>query len=100
MRRIIVVLAALVAVQLMIVPVQASTQYKTTLSGSAEVGGGDTDGSGVAKVTFNKAGELCFDVRVSKVGTVTAAHIHRGDTGKNGPVVVNFNVPKNGLKAC
>lgn len=73
-----------------------------TLTGAAEVPGpGDPDGSGHAVVTLNQGpGRVCFHVTVKHVAPITAGHIHAGAAGVAGPVVVNFDVPNNGLKGC
>ena len=59
-------------------------------------------GSGTALVTLNQGqGEVCWDVSVTGLTTpVILAHIHRGDAQTNGPVVVDFNEPVNGLQGC
>jgi hypothetical protein len=72
------------------------------LTGAAEAPGpGDPDGSGSAVITLNQGkGEVCFDITVSGVDPITAAHIHEAPPGQPGPVVVNFDVPNNGLSGC
>ncbi|MEE8331864.1 MAG: ExeM/NucH family extracellular endonuclease [Acidimicrobiia bacterium] len=72
------------------------------LAGSNEVPSGDMNGSGRAQVTFNtNADQVCFSLDLFNVrGTVAAAHIHDGDAGVNGPVVVNLDWPKNGEAGC
>jgi hypothetical protein len=53
---------------------------------------GDTDGSGVAKLTFNHdKGEICYTVTTLKIQPVTAAHIHNGIAGQSGPPKVTFD---------
>jgi hypothetical protein len=81
--------------------------FSTTLTGEAEVNAqgvpnqGDLDGSGTAHLTLNQGqGEICFDISVQGVATITAAHIHEAPAGTPGPVVVNFNVATNGLSGC
>jgi hypothetical protein len=76
--------------------------FSTTLSGAAEVPGpGDPDGSGFASLTLNPGrGEVCFDITVEDVAPIAAAHIHVGTVDVAGPVVVNFDVPANGLDGC
>jgi hypothetical protein len=60
-----------------------------TLSGKAETPKGDPDGSGTAEVKI--AGkQVCWEIHVAKVGTIAAAHIHKGKPGVAGPVVVPF----------
>ena len=73
------------------------------LTGAAEVPGpGDTDGSGTVQVTFNPAkGEVCYELTVAKIDEATAAHIHEGAAGKDGPVKVALEAPKTGsAKGC
>jgi hypothetical protein len=60
-----------------------------TLSGKVEVPKGDPDGSGTAEVKINGT-KVCWEIEVAKVGTITAAHIHKGGPGVAGPVVVPF----------
>lgn len=76
--------------------------FSTTLTGAAEVPvAGDPDGSGSAYVTLNQGlGEVCFDIMVADVDPIAAAHIHAAEAGVAGGVVVNFNVPANGLSGC
>jgi hypothetical protein len=61
-----------------------------------------SDGSGVARVTLNQGqGQVCWDITVTDLTTpVILAHIHRGAAGSNGPVVVDFMEPVNGLTGC
>ena len=53
---------------------------------------GDPDGTGFVVVTFDgKKGTACWQFkRVGKIGTPTAAHIHKGRKGKAGPVAIPF----------
>ena len=62
----------------------------------------ESDGSGTALVTLNQGrGEVCWDISVSDLTSpVILAHIHSGAAGTNGPVVVDFNEPVNGLNGC
>ena len=68
----------------------AEMKAKATLTGAAEVPGpGDPDGGGTAQVTLNSdKNEVCYDLTVTKIDEATAAHIHEGATGKDGPVKV------------
>jgi CHRD domain-containing protein len=73
------------------------------LNGGNEVNGagvarsGDLDGFGSATVTFSNitatTATLCYAVLVSNITAATLAHIHRGRSGVNGGIVVNFNPP-------
>ncbi len=60
-----------------------------SLSGKVEVPKGDPDGTGTAEVKINGA-TVCWEIKASKVGTLMAAHIHKGRAGVAGPVVVPF----------
>jgi hypothetical protein len=75
----------------------AWAKYTARLTGAAEVGGGDPDGSGTASVR-TRGTEVCYDLRWSGVD-VTMAHIHKGGAGKNGDVVVNFFAGESPLDA-
>lgn len=58
---------------------------------------GDLDGFGSATVTFSNftptSVTLCYAVLVSNIAGATAAHIHRGRSGVNGGIMVNFIPP-------
>ena len=76
---------------------------KATLTGAAEVPGpGDPDGGGMVQVTLDPdKNEVCYDLTVTKIDEATAAHIHEGAMGKEGPVKVGLDAPKSGaMKGC
>jgi CHRD domain len=82
------------------VAAQAGRPFSTTLTGSAEIGGGDPDGSGSASITLNHGqGEICFELSVSGIAPATAAHIHSAPAGVNGPVVVPLTPPTSGFSS-
>ena len=67
-----------------------------SLSGEAEVPNpGDPDGTGMAMVTLKAGmGEVCWDMMVSKITLpAAAAHIHEGEPGVAGPIVVPLSAP-------
>jgi hypothetical protein len=67
----------------------ASKTFTASMNGSSEVPAGDPDGKGTAVLKIDRAkGKVCYDIKLSKVGTVTAGHIHAGAKGKAGDVVV------------
>lgn len=68
---------------------EAAETFYANLTGAAEVGGGDVDGSGQAEITVSdELGQVCWDLNdVRGIGPITAAHIHRGAAGTNGPPV-------------
>jgi CHRD domain len=61
-----------------------------------------SNGSGTALVTLNQGqGEVCWDISVSDLTSpIILAHIHQGDAATNGPIVVDFMEPVNGLNGC
>ena len=62
---------------------------------------GDPNGRGEAYV-FGIDGDpttLCYVLTVEKIAPATAAHIHEGARGENGPVVVNLAAPADGNAA-
>lgn len=62
---------------------------------------GDPNGRGEAYV-FGIDGDpttLCYVLIVDKIETASAAHIHKGEAGSNGPVVVNLAAPGDGNAA-
>lgn len=68
----------------------------TDLNGSEEAPGpGDADATGFATLTLNQGrGTVCFDLDWAHIdGTVVAAHIHVGDAGAAGPIVVGLFGP-------
>ena len=82
---------------------QTTKTYRATLTGAQEPGGGDVDGAGRAEISISdNFGQICYDLNdVKGIGPITAAHIHRGAPGVNGPVVFTLK-PANegGYKGC
>jgi hypothetical protein len=72
------------------------------LRGDTETPPGDPHGFGFAKVSIDmESGELCYRLSVAGTDAPVAAHIHEGAAGTNGPVVVPFDAPVDGLgKGC
>ena len=66
-------------------------KFVNDLVGTEEVPVADLDGHGTSKVRINPdTGEVCFDFRFKSTGTPNRAHIHSGQAGVNGPIVVSF----------
>ena len=103
MRMLRILLVASTASVLMAAPAQAQkSTYNIILSGANEVPGpGDPDGAGTAVVTLDAAtNQVCWEINVQKIAEPTAGHIHVGGPGKSGSVMMDLNLPANGLKAC
>jgi hypothetical protein len=68
--------------------------FHASLLGSNEVPPADPDGAGTARIAINDAtNQVCTDLEVRNLGLVTAAHIHEGRAGVNGPPVVTLDAP-------
>jgi hypothetical protein len=67
-------------------------ELTANLTGAEVVPGpGDPDGVGRAVLTTTtQPDQLCWSLDVARVGTVTAARIHTGASGANGPAVVTL----------
>jgi CHRD domain-containing protein len=75
--------------------VEAATRLSATLTGAAEVPtAGDPDATGTATVNLDVSKrEVCYEVALQKVDRPVGMHIHEGQAGKNGDVVVPFETP-------
>lgn len=75
--------------------------YRAELSGANEfdpvsgtLGVGDPDGHGVATITIDSDTDLLsWSVDFHHLAEVTAAHIHTGVAGSNGPVLIPLHLP-------
>lgn len=77
-------------------PASQTTELTATLAGSEEVPDpGDADGAGTATVTLDMASNtVTFSMNVSNITLPAAgAHIHEGEAGVAGPVVVPLTAP-------
>lgn len=77
--------------------------YRAMLTGAQEVPNGDPDGSARAEISISDDfDQVCWDVNdVRGIGPVTAAHIHRGARGVNGPPVFTLRrAEEGGYKGC
>jgi len=66
------------------------------VSNSGQANAGDPNGYGSASVVFVAPNRFCYSIIVNNIGNPTAAHIHRGAAGVNGPIVVTLNAPNIG----
>ena len=64
--------------------------FHSKLSGKDEVPPKDTKATGTADFTLTGANSMSYKVSVTDMEKVTAAHIHKGKVGENGPVVVTL----------
>src|SRR5918994_1094622 len=101
--KLMVVLLALAAVGLLIPTLSgaAATQLSAKLKGNEEVGGGDPNGRGEAFVAVKKPSKRkrCFYLSWDKIEPPTAAHIHKGAKGVDGPIKGTLFEDPNGLNA-
>lgn len=73
--------------------VAAPVVLTATLSGAAETGGGDPDGSGSFSVEVDAdAGDFCYTIKAAKIAKPTTMHVHSGAAGTDGPPVVTFTM--------
>ena len=82
-------LAALVLAAGATAAIAKGNSLHATLTGKAETPKGDPDGSGTAEVKITGR-RVCWEIKVARVQTIVAAHIHKGRPGAAGPVVVPF----------
>jgi hypothetical protein len=95
-QRIAVVLLTVLALLAMALPVgaepPASKNFVAHLTGAGEFPARDTLAQGVAIFHVNDDGSLDFRLIAANINNVTAAHIHCGVPGANGPVGVNLYI--------
>jgi hypothetical protein len=73
---------------------EVGNRFQAQLSGANEVPPADPDGTGMARISINDdSNRICTDLEVRMLDNVTAAHIHRGAAGQNGPPVVTLDAP-------
>jgi hypothetical protein len=69
-------------------------QFSAKLSGTSEVPPITSKSSGVATFDLNAAGtQMKYTLNVTDIDHVIAAHIHKGKSTENGPIVVNLFIP-------
>lgn len=97
----ILIMTAALCVPFALVAGQGGRPLSAVLSGTEEVPGpGDPDGRGIAGVGLNQGQELvCFEISVSDIAPATAAHIHAGQAGVAGPVVIALTPPTTGFSS-
>jgi hypothetical protein len=83
------ILAALVLATGAMASSTKGNSLHATLLGKSETPKGDPDGRGTAEVKITGR-QVCWEIKVSRVQTIVAAHIHKGRLGVAGPVIVPF----------
>jgi hypothetical protein len=87
------VIIFLLVIGLAVSGIAAEKGFKAVLSGSEVVPAATTMAKGEATFTLGKDGkELMYKVMVSDIENVSAAHIHMGKMGKNGPAVALIDI--------
>jgi hypothetical protein len=74
----------------------ADTQSLTAaMTAAEETPPGPTGGEGSGKFTIDQAaGQFCYDLTWNdKTGEPNAGHVHKGEKGKPGGVVIQFSLP-------
>jgi len=72
----------------------ASAHAAESLSAHLTGAGKDPDGQGHATFQIDPAkSEVCYTLMVENIAVATAAHIHKGAEGENGPPVVPLTKP-------
>jgi hypothetical protein len=68
--------------------------FQVALTGDAESPAGDPVGTGTATIRLRAGqGQVCYQLAAKNLPPAVAAHIHRGDSGAAGPVVVPLTTP-------
>jgi hypothetical protein len=93
MRKLMLVAALGALAMLVVLPAvgsAASTTLTAKLAGKNETPDkGDPDGSGTATIKIDPAkGTVCFTIKLKKIGATAAGHIHTGEKGKAGAVLI------------
>ncbi len=99
--RILLLSAATAAVLTLPAAALAATKLNAVLNGASETAGGDPDGSGKFSAEVEPdSGDFCFTLSVARLDAPTAAHVHSGKAGTDGPPVVTVQVTGNGTDEC
>jgi hypothetical protein len=75
-------------------PSSGGRAFQVALTGEAEKPAGDPVGTGTATVRLRAGqGQACYRLAANALPAAVAAHIHRGDAGSSGAVVVPLRTP-------
>lgn len=82
----------------LVAPASAAQEFfDIDMTGEAESGEGDPDGTGTAKIAlFPDEGRICYVLEVEGIAPASAAHIHEAPEETAGPVVVPLEAPTKG----
>ena len=73
----------------LLTPTSGGRAFPVALTGEVESPPGDPVGTGTATVRLRAGqGQLCYQIAAKNLPAAAAAHIHHGDPGVAGPVVV------------
>lgn len=75
--------------------------FTLTMTGAEEAPNpGDPDGSGLARISVDtRTDRICYVLTASNIAPTFGAHIHIGNRGQAGPIVVHLVPPTNGRSA-
>jgi hypothetical protein len=95
---VIALLGALLAATVVSGAAASTVRLRTDLNGAEETPNpGDPDGSGEAVLTLvPQLGLICYSLYVQNIAPATLAHIHVGEFGVAGGIVVHLKAPTNG----
>jgi hypothetical protein len=75
-------------------PTSGGRGFGVALTGEAESPAGDPVATGTATIRLRTGqGQVCYQLAANNLAAAAAAHIHHGDAGASGPVVVPLNTP-------
>ena len=78
----------------LLTPTSGGRAYQVALTGETETPAGDPVGTGTATIRLRAGqGQLCYQLAATNLPAAVAAHVHRGDSGTAGPVVVPLRTP-------
>jgi hypothetical protein len=74
---------------------EGATRLTATLNGASEAPTpGDPDGTGTATVNLDVSKtEVCYEVAVQRIDRPVGMHIHEGEAGRSGNIVVPLTTP-------
>jgi CHRD domain len=91
-------LAAGVVLALLVIPAFSGPNQGplfASLRGQDEIPNGDPDGRGGFTAIIDGS-QFCYGLTVTNLGQLTGAHVHRGNAGENGPIVIPLALPSGG----